>query len=158
MIPEEIIRKGRINIYPDEDRELLNSVYLYNEHMSECRIKKHSAGIPVKIIMIAEPLLSLGLSALLQRAFFDNIVNILLMLILAAVYVYFILIHTNLWAVTAASVPFILISPVYIVLVAVNLLLTIIHCSIIYPLRAEQGYPMFNDIEIHFERYNKKTG
>lgn len=88
---------------------------------------------------------------------FGSIINILILADFTIIYIAFVLMKDNFWVGSISSLALIVISLVFLILTAADLIITLIYYRINNSLKKEQGYPAFISITIHFERYNRPT-
>lgn len=155
-IPDEAVKKGYITIYLDTDREIVSAVDEYNDHLGKCRIKmKYIQEIEFGY-MILNPLIILCLIvASPENIFRDSVaIPIILLLVYAAVYVAFALVKKNYIISTIFMALLIFLDIKFGIVLAADIILTILHKKFSEPLKAEPGYPNFADIRITYERRN----
>lgn len=151
-IPEEIVRAGMITIYADDSDELLDSVNAYNRHMGDCRIKKAHLREAVKGFVVMNPVVLTAVAAADAERVFSRPVNIAFIAIFAMMYLIFGLYKNNFIIGTVSTLVLAFASPVFLVLTAGDIVISLIYYSILSPLKKEQGYPAFLDILIKYEK------
>lgn len=151
-IPEEAIEKGSITFYKDTDEELINAVNAYNKRMGELRIQKKHAEMITTVFQLVNPLVSLTIAAASAGKVFGSALSAMIFFAFLAVYVYFGIVRKNLFIVSAASAAAFFVSPIFILLTLTDFLLWFMHRTCDKPLSNMKEYPLFNDINVHYER------
>ncbi|MCH5324325.1 MAG: hypothetical protein J1E39_03840 [Eubacterium sp.] len=154
-IPEEAIKKGKITIYADTDYKTVRAAEEHNRHMSECRIKRkrmqeleYGYLIFNLVIVVGLPTVDGG------KMFSDPLVSIVILLANAAAYFIFAVMKRNFLISTIFTALLMVLDLRFGILTAVDVVLFLIHKRFDKELRAEPGYPLFQDILIKYEKSN----
>lgn len=160
-IPQEVIDSRVLTVYPDTDPELVFSVEGYNKKMVENQKQKRKLKLLEQIFLmlnIAMPII-VGVIGLKAGGMFIikpriEWLEVAVLILFAAAYVFFGMIKRNLIAVTAFSVPLVIMDLRCILMVGVNVVLTVFDVKYGRILARQQGYPNF--ARIHIEKKNRK--
>lgn len=156
-IPEEILRTGRLIVYPDSDPEIRSEVEAYNRKMFELRQKKKKAdgvddaGNYVTVFFFLTRLLRFALAHVFLRV--NPIVDLTVLISFIGLFVYFGLFkHNPIIGFASSALLFFWDSRFWFVF-ALDMLMIVFHLIFSMPLKKEKGYPTFADIYIAFEHH-----
>lgn len=161
-IPQEVIDSRVLTVYTDTDPELVFLVESYNKRMLDNQKQKRKLKLLESVFLmlnIAMPII-VGMIGLKAGGMFIikpriEWLEVAVLILFAAGYVFFGMIKRNLVAVTCFSVPLIIMDFRCILMVGVNVVLTAFDVKYGKILTTLEGYPRFS--RIHIEKKNKKA-
>lgn len=151
---------GELTVYTDTDPELEREVTEYNKMMSGCRKKMKRVSELESGYFILNPVVVAGV--LLADPYTTNNIQMgnlgpnLVLIIFAAVFIYFMIIKKNLVIPTAVSVLLLSLDIKFAILTAADVILAVWHAMLLSRLKKIEGYPRFLDIFIKYERFPEK--
>lgn len=160
-IPQEVLDSRVLTVYTDTDPELVFLVESYNKRMVDNQKQKRKLKMLESIFLmlnIAMPII-VGIIGLKAGGMFIikpriEWLEVAVLILFLAAYIFFGMIKRNLIAVTAFSVPLIIMDFRCILMVGVNVVLTAFDVKYGRILTTLQGYPNF--ARIHIEKKNCK--
>lgn len=161
-IPQEVLDSRVLTVYSDTDPELVFSVENYNKRMVDNQKQKRKLKLLESVFLmlnIAMPII-VGIIGLKDGGMFIikpriQWLEVAVLILFVAAYVFFGMIKRNLIAVTAFSVPLVIMDFRCILMVGVNVVLTVFDVKYGRILKTLRGYPNFT--RIHIEKKNKKS-
>lgn len=152
-VPEELIKKGVLELYEDDSDELVPAVKNYNEYAKECRIKYKEVRQTGEAFYIMSPAL-VALIMFLESIYFMNYWNLLA--IWLAGFIWFGVKKRNMIVASVFTLPLFFITPVFLIVTAFDAVLAYRYKKLDEPLRGIPTYPVFNTIDIVYRR-GKRT-
>lgn len=155
-ISDETIKKGSIIIYNDSDREIIKDIDEYNKYMGDCRIKMKRVGEIKFGYTLLNPIVICGMIAAEAASVFSNpALAIVVLAVYSIIFVIFTLFKENLVVSTIATVLLLILDLRFAILLIADIVLVLIRNYIEKPLVCQLNYPIFSDIRIKFERFNR---
>lgn len=152
---KEARESGILTVYTDTDPQLERAVKEYNQTMSECRFKMKRVRELETAFFVLNPIVTAGLLFLgsSPSRYMGSPASIVVLIAFAAVFLYFMIPKKKPLVPTAVSVLLIYFDVRFAILTAADVILTVWHNAVLKPLEQTDGYPVFADIGIKYERF-----
>lgn len=152
---DEARKSGVLTVYTDTDPELERAAKEYNQTMSECRFKMKRVRELEFAYFVLNPVVTVGLLMLGENtaSALSDPVPMAALIAFAAVFLYFSVAKKKPVVPTAVSVLLLLIDIRFAILTAADIVITVWHTALLKPLKLTDGYPVFSDIAIKYERF-----
>lgn len=150
---EEAIMTGRLTVYTDTDPDIKAAIDNYNNRMFQYRQKKNRADKIADAFKIVTIFIAALFTTLFLRYVFlgRSMLGLVLVLSYAAIFIYSSILKNNLFIGTVASLLLVFLDFRFVILLAVDLVLSNIHWCMTASLKKEQGYPAFADVFIEYQ-------
>lgn len=155
-IPEEILKSGRVVFYADSDNTLEQSIIEHNKRMGECRIRMKQLDEIKFAYLAVNPLVICGMIAAEAAAIFSKpAVSLAIIALNAVLFIVFALIKGNFIVSTAAVLLLHFLDIRFLILLAADIFITALYEYLRRKIKKQQGYPVFLNISIRYERGNR---